>query len=178
MLLDHGGFYIKVSPNRLVKCSASFARSDENHKGNVNKKVMFEEYNTESDCLEVPEREDHEIQNLAPPNLDGADGAHNLNEREDHEIQNIAPPNIDGGEGAESDTPQDTARSDDDFVDTARRSQRVINQELGCKVYMVTIPYHQQKSQEHHCSCDQCRSVTLWPKGPGHRSARTARNQS
>ena len=134
VLLDHGGYYIKVSLNRRVKCSASFARPEETHRDTSQKKVMFEDLNVDVANNEMPEHNDHAINVIE--NQASTDGT----------VAESVPERLPVVTG--NDLPAATGgRSDDDFVDTNRRSQRVINKELGCEVYMVTIPYQQQKTK-------------------------------
>jgi len=126
VLVDHGGFYIKVSPNRLTKVSSQYAQNKESSPESAVTDNMF-------GLAEVQGSEENITRNQ---------GAASDNKKLDQPLQERLPES-----GAASD------QEEDDFLgfshDEGRRAEdnlqklqqeNMLNKEQEGQVYMVTLP--------------------------------------
>ena len=131
VLLDHGGYYVKVSPNRLTKAPGEF--------GKLQGETQQEEKNESSDD-ETPPHQKVDDQ----PQEKGVEEKHPSEETshvEDSSQETEHIPVV-----AEKVTPQPT-----------RQSLRVLNKEHGWQVYMVTIPKNRHDDQD----CMKAKEIEL-----------------
>lgn len=151
VFVRHGPVWVKVSLNNLAKVDKEFDTTQDQLVSN-----QVPTLNESESCSE-----DNALQNDPPIEVIAAEyGQVNVPiepvpvNPENIEPVLVEPANLEP-------VPVEPANlepvRDANFIDTQRRSQRMINKDLGCEIYMVTIPHQQQRTQE----CVDAKQVEL-----------------
>jgi hypothetical protein len=180
VLIDHGGLYIKVSPNRLTKVSSQFASNGESKDDEG--KGMFR--------MEV---EDQPIQDRLPENGEAAtQGATPVNEQ-NKEVVNVETAHKDGMQSDDDGQDEEflgfsheegkkatkefkakyreamNSKLPVDQTETVRRSERNVDKSAN-QVYMVTIPKSRHEDDDcvvaKEAELDKLRSFEVFEEVP------------
>lgn len=146
VFVRHGPIWVKVSLNNLAKVDKEFDTSRDQLVSNIMPSLNDAESSLQNDypvesIISTQETVQAQPENIAPVPV-------HVENQDTVPYQDTVPAQEDTVPAQPDDQDTVPVQPDNHFVETERRSNRMINKELSSQIYMVTIPLKLQKTQE------------------------------